>query len=396
MKPRNMIAILFITVASLAVVALFVLASEEGPEPTPLCAEEPSVNLQAPEVFDVPGEDPVLLRAEEILGGMSLYAKICQMLIVRLEALADVQEVTESGSILDGLAKYPVGGLVLSEWNLKSREQTAALIQGAQDGSELGLFIAVDEEGGTVARVGPTIGTVKLDPMFSYRDEGEEGAYANANAIARDIAELGFNLDFAPVADVRTNPKNTVIGDRAYSDDAEAAAVLVAAAVRGFGDGGVACTLKHFPGHGDTYGDTHYGPAYCDKTLEELRETELLPFIAGIEAGAEVVMTCHVTFPEIDADTPATLSERVVTDILRGELGYDGLVCTDSLEMEAVLSYGAGGAAAMAVMAGVDILLEPEDIDETIKALLTEVPRERIDESVMRILVCKLRRGIIE
>ena len=207
-------------------------------------------------------------------------------------------------------------------------------------------------------------------------------------------------MDLAPVADVWSNPANTVIGDRAYSDDFQQAAQLVAAAVDGFHEGGIACTLKHFPGHGDTSADSHFGSVYVYKTLDQLREGELIPFRAGIEAGADAVMMGHLIIAEVD-EQPALFSRQIVTELLRGELGFDGVVITDSLKMQAMTDhYGSGDIAVKAVQAGVDLLLSPQDLEEAAAALVQAVEegaisQERLDESVLRILRLKTARGII-
>ena len=208
-------------------------------------------------------------------------------------------------------------------------------------------------------------------------------------------------MDLAPVADVWSNRANTVIGDRAYSDDFDQAAQLVAAAVGGFHEGGVACTLKHFPGHGDTSADSHYGSVYVYKTLDELRGAELVPFRAGIEAGADAVMLGHLIMAGID-EQPALFSHAVVTGLLREELGFDGVVITDGLEMRAMTDhYGSGEIAVAAIQAGVDLLLCPQDLDEAVSALTQAVEdgtitQQRLDESVLRVLRLKLNQGILE
>ena len=237
--------------------------------------------------------------------------------------------------------------------------------------------------------------------MYNYKDDGPDTAYRNAVTIAGDMAFYGFNTDFAPVADVWSNKQNTVIGKRAYSDDFSQAAELVAAAVRGFHAGGVACTLKHFPGHGDTSEDSHLGSAYVYKTEEQLMEQELLPFMSGIEAGADLVMIGHLTATAID-DKPATISRRIVTGLLRDKLGFDGVVITDGMEMEAITEhYTAAEAAVLAIEAGDDIILGPPSLQEAsngiMQALNTgELTTDRIDESVLRILKLKLQYGIID
>jgi len=222
----------------------------------------------------------------------------------------------------------------------------------------------------------------------------------NRVEIATDLAACGFNTDLAPVADVWSNPANSVIGDRAYSHDFAQAAQLVAAAVEGFHAGDVACTLKHFPGHGDTLADSHYSSAYVYKDLERLRKEELVPFQAGIDAGADLVMMAHVIVPEVD-DQPALLSHKLVTELLREEMGFEGVVMTDALQMQAVAGYYSDAEIAVgAVQAGVDLLLCPADLDGSIAAIMAAVEdgsltEARIDESVLRILTLKEKYGMI-
>ncbi|MCD8383984.1 MAG: glycoside hydrolase family 3 protein [Clostridiales bacterium] len=345
--------------------------------------------------------------AQVLLEGMTLHEKVCQLFIVTPEELTGISGTATVGgaSTKSALQDYPVGGLVYFAGNILTPDQCTSMIENTQSYSQLGLFIAVDEEGGTVARIGrnSAMGTTSFPNMATVGAQGTDAAYNVGLTIGSEITQFGFNLDFAPVADVNTNPDNPVIGSRAFSSDAEKAAELVASAVQGFRDGGILCCLKHFPGHGDTATDSHYGLAETTKTLDELRETEFLPFQAGIDAGAELVMVGHISTPNITGDSvPASLSSYMVTDILRGELGFDGLVVTDSLSMEAVTDqYGSGEAAVLAVQAGVDLLLMPEDLSAAVSALESAVDNgtlteSRIDESVLRILSVKLEYGIID
>lgn len=186
---------------------------------------------------------------EDILAEMTLEEKIYQMFIVSPEQITGVNTVTAAGETTKlALQTYPVGGIMYSKPNMISQEQIKEVIDNSQSYSDINLFIAVDEEGGTVNRLMDTLGTTRIDSMYTYKNKGTKTARENARTIAKDMKSLGFNLDFAPVADVWTNPQNTVIGERAYSDDFKEAAELVNAAVEGFHEGGVLCTLKHFPG----------------------------------------------------------------------------------------------------------------------------------------------------
>lgn len=341
-------------------------------------------------------------KAEEILSEMSLYEKICQMLVISPESLTRQTPVTAAGEATkQALADMPVGGVLYSRQNYTSQEQVREMTERIQSYSRIPLILTCDEEGGRVNRLMDTVHTTHVGPMLDYKDQGTETAYKNAHVIASDMHSLGLNFDMAPVADVWSNPENTVIGNRAYSDDFQQAASLVAAAVEGFHDGGVGTALKHFPGHGDTSADSHKGAVYVSKTLDELREEELVPFKAGIEAGSDMVMAGHLIVSDID-DEPAPFSHKFMTELLRSELGFDGVIITDSLQMKAMTDYyGSGEIARKAVLAGVDMLLCPADPKEAVNALQNavekgEISEQRIEESVRRILIVKIRRGIIE
>ena len=205
-------------------------------------------------------------------------------------------------------------------------------------------------------------------------------------------------MDFAPDADVWSNPANEVVRYRAFGSDAQLVSSMVSEAVDGFHSAGICTSLKHFPGHGGTSEDSHDNFAYSDRSLEELRSCEFLPFQAGIEAGSEFVMVGHITLPQIaESDTPATLSKTVVTDILRGELGYTGIVITDAMNMGAIAqNYSADRAAVQAVQAGIDMILMPSDFYSAYQGILDavkngEITEQRLDESVKRIIDLKLK-----
>lgn len=366
----------------------------------------PVTDDKDPEKAEASSDNAVDGEIEMLLTGMSLHDKICQMMLVAPEALTGVGTATAAGQMTkEAVEEYPVGGVILFAKNLVSGDQTTGMISNlqkyAKEQSGIGLFISVDEEGGKVTRVAKNLGTTQLRPMYEYREQGAQTAYDNAAVIAKDISQFGFNLDFAPVADTWSNSNNTVIGDRAYSDDYETAAQLVSSAVEGFHSENIMCTLKHFPGHGDTEEDSHTGSAYVYKTLDELRMEEFLPFKAGINACADMVMVGHITLPELDT-VPASLSSVVITDILRGELEYDGVVITDSLSMKALTDlYGEDKIAVMAVKAGNDLLLCQTGMKTMVNALENavvsgEIPEERIDQSVRRILILKYQYGLLE
>lgn len=375
-------------------------APEEPALPSP-DAEGVATPAPTPTPEPTPTPDPVLTRAEELLAGMSLREKLCQLMIVRPEVLTGESPVTAAGETTRlALEQYPVGGLIYSVDNLVTQEQTREMIENTQSYSKIPLIISADEEGGNVGRLMYKLGTTFIHSMYSYKDMGEDTAYQNALTIGTDMVSCLFNTDFAPVADVWTNPANTVIGDRAYSDEFGQASELVAAAVRGFTESGVICCVKHFPGHGDTSTDTHEGAAVVDKSLEELRAGEFLPFEAGIEAGVDMVMVGHITVTAVD-DEPATISHEVITGLLREELGWDGVVVTDSLDMGALAGYDIGEVCVKYLEAGGDIMLGIPDLAAALTALETAVTEgrlteQRIDESALRVLMLKLSHGIAE
>lgn len=345
-------------------------------------------------------EKPSLV--DETLAGMTLHEKVCQMMFVTPEELTGEDGVTVAGDATrQALENYPVGGIVYFAKNLESQDQVKEMIANSQKYSSIGLFVATDEEGGVVNRLMDTVGTTYIGSMYYYKDDGDETAYENAYTIANDMSALGFNLDFAPVADVWSNPDNTVIGERAYSDDYAQAAELVGNAVKGFNDGGVMCTLKHFPGHGDTAEDSHYSSAYVHRTKEEIMADEMQPFRSGIEAGAEFVMVGHLIVPDID-EVPATLSYKIATGILRDELKFEGVAITDSFEMESIAdNYSVDDAVVMSVKAGMDMILQPKDMASAVNSIEQavadgELSEDRIDESVRRILTLKESRGLLK
>ncbi len=351
-----------------------------------------------------PQNDLSQKTVEEILQGMTIEEKVGQLFVVRPEKLGGSALQCDSGD-KNGISKYHVGGVCMFGQNIQSPSQIKSFINGLQSAGEIPLFIAVDEEGGRVARIANCAGFAvkKFASMLSVGNTGDTSqAYNVGETIGEYLKTYGFNVDLAPVADVNTNPQNVVIGDRAFGSDPTKVAQMVASAVKGFHSKGMICCLKHFPGHGDTTEDTHKQSVTVYKTWEKLKGCEMLPFAGGINAGADMVMTAHINVPNVTSDgLPASLSYELVTGKLRGEMGFDGVVITDSLEMEALRKqYGDAKSSVLAVKAGADILLMPEDIGVAYNAVLSavksgEITQERLDESVRRILNLKRKYGII-
>lgn len=337
---------------------------------------------------------------------LTLEQKVGQLFIVRPDALdpsqesdqvndADEDGVTEvTDTMKEMLAKYPVGGVCQFGKNITDPDQIIRFNQDLQSISEIPMFIAVDEEGGRVARLANN-DEFDLPKYESAAAVGTSGETSNALEMGQTIGsylkKYGFNLDFAPDADVNTNPDNPVIGTRAFSSDAQTAADMVGAAAGGLREEGILPTLKHFPGHGDTAEDSHTSLAVSYKSLEELQACEFLPFQA--DSGVHAVMIGHIAVPNVtDNDTPASLCEEMVNMVPDKE---NTLIITDSLSMQAITdAHPSGEAAVMAFEAGCDILLMPEDLKAAYDAILEAVQNgtiseERLDNSVNKILYYK-------
>ena len=350
--------------------------------------------------------DDVSARAEEILQGMTPEEKAAQIIITTPESLTGSGQVTAAGDVTkEALGRIPLGGLIYFEYNLISPEQTREMITAAQEYSlertGLPLLICVDEEGGSVTRIAgnSAFGVTDVGDMCYLGQSGDAEAACEAGAyIGSYLRELGFNVNLAPVADVLTNPGNTVVADRSFGPSAVVDAMMVEQFVKGASQAGIVSALKHFPGHGDTTADSHDGEAVTYRTKEDMVSCEWIPFSAGIEAGCDMVMVGHISAPELTGDdTPASLSRTVITDILKDELEFDGIVITDALNMGAVANrYSSAQAACMALNAGVDILLMPADLSGAVSGIAEGISsgtlsQERLDDAVRKVIELKLR-----
>ena len=344
---------------------------------------------------------------------MSLREKVGQMFFVRPEALDTTIHWTEyqdlpdyklqqvNKTMRDVSKDYPVGGMILYAHNIVDEAQLGEFIADIRtlNGSPL---LAIDEEGGRIARIAnnENFDVPKYESMAAIAESGDPSeAYKAAFTIGSYVKEYGFDIDYAPVADVNTNPENIVIGPRAFSDDPETAAEFVVSYLNGLDSAGVIGTLKHFPGHGDVKTDTHSGYAETNKTWEEMLECEMIPFKAGIEAGAQMIMTAHIAAPKVTGDDlPATLSSVILQDKLRGELGFKGIIVTDAMDMGAITTqFGNAEAAIKSIQAGVDVVLCSKDFTQVFDAVVNAVEKgdikeTRIDESVKRILELKAKK----
>lgn len=350
-------------------------------------------------------DSSVEVEAGEILESMTLEEKVCQLFMITPEALTGVGTVVQAGtSTKNAIDQYPVGGLIYFSQNLQDPGQTRTMLantqQYAKERTGFPIFLSVDEEGGQVARVGsnPAFGVEKIGNMSDVGSRGDtQEAYEVGSTIGAYLSDLGFNMDAAPDTDVLTNPDNQVVKYRSFSSDPQLVTEMAASELRGLNEQGIIGMYKHFPGHGGTTDDSHEGYAYVDDTLEELKSGAFVPFQDGIDNGIQVIMVSHISCPNVTGDnTPATLSKMMITDILRNDMGFDGMVITDAMNMGAITAqYSSSEAAVAALNAGVDMLLMPEDFQSAYQGVLGAVKdgtvsEERIDESVRRILELKL------
>jgi len=362
-------------------------------------------------------DDDKTLRS--LISRMTLPEKVGQLFVMRVYGhsatapdQADIDaNLSEIGvrTAAELIAKYRVGGIIYFTWahNTRDPHQIADLSNGIQKASlgqprGLPVLVATDQEHGIVCRIGAP---ATLFPGAMAIGAG--GSRADARTLGRisgaELRAMGVNQDYSPDADVNVNPANPVIGVRSFGADPDAVAGLVAAEVKGYQRSRVAATAKHFPGHGDTAVDSHFGFPVITHSREVWEALDAVPFRAAVEAGIDSIMTAHIMVPALDdSGDPATLSRPILTGILRGELGYDGVVITDSLQMEGVRQkYGDDRVPVLALKAGVDQLLNPPSLDIAWNAVLNavrggELTEARLDESILRVLRLKARLGLFE
>lgn len=356
---------------------------------------------------------PAPTVTEKLLASMTLEQKVAQLFFVTPEQLTGVSPVTAAGDITKAALKnLPVGGLVYFSQNITGEQQLRSMLANAlafskESGAGIPLFTGVDEEGGPlVARVANSgLFDVEHFPnMASIGATGDasEAAYVGTS-IGSNLHDIGFSVDFAPDADVLTNPNNSVIGPRSFSSDPSVAADMVAAEVEAMLQTGTLPCAKHFPGHGDTAGDSHTGEAVSYRTADDLHACEYKPFEAAARANCPFIMVGHIQTPNAAGDgLPATLSKIMITDALRGIVGFTGVVISDSMGMGAITQYYSQADAGVKFLAaGGDMLLMPDNLNEMYQGVLDAVSNgtlteARIDESVARIIAAKQAAGLIE
>lgn len=324
---------------------------------------------------------------------MSLEEKIAQMLIVYYNS------DSFDNNLKSTLESVKPGGFILQSSNITNYEDTLNYVKQIKKTSQVPMFISIDQEGGLVQRLYnlKDIKPTYIPSMFEVgKLKDKEVAYQVGEVMAKELRTIGVNLTFAPVIDIYTNEKNSVIGSRAFGTTKEVVINNAIPLANGLSDNGVIPVFKHFPGHGDTHVDSHVGLPIVDKTLEQLKELELVPFKEAIQNNAKMIMVGHIAYPNITGNnTPATLSYKMVTEVLREEMGFDGIVITDALNMGALTeNYTDAEIYEMAIIAGVDILLMPNGSSKTISLIKEsisngKITEERINQSLRRILTLK-------
>ena len=361
-------------------------------------------------------------QAAEIVSKMTLEEKVGQMLMPDFRNWNGSGFTVMNAEVKGVIEKYHLGGVILFAENVKGTEQTTRLVDGLQQASsKIPLLITIDQEGGIVRRL--QTGTGMPGNMALGATRSTDLSYKVGNVIGKELNSLGINFNFGPDLDVNINPANPVIGVRSFGSDPKMVSDLGVAYIKGVQAAGVAATGKHFPGHGDTATDSHLGLPIVTHDIETLNKVDLVPFKAAIANGVDMIMTAHVAFPAVDdtkviskkdgtqVNLPATLSKKVLTGLLRTELGFKGVISTDALNMQAIAEhFGAEQAVIMAINAGTDIALMPAvvqnseqiaNLDKVYNAVIDAVktsviPETRITESATRIMTLKIKRGLYD
>lgn len=342
--------------------------------------------------------DPI----REQVKGMSIEEKIGQMFMVGLEGY----NIDDNSRIM--INEHHIGGFIIFGKNVENSSQLLNLINSLKEANsqnnKIPLFISIDEEGGRVSRMPAEIKKFPTSGKIGQMND-KELSYNIGTILGKELKMFGFNMNFAPVLDINSNPQNPVIGDRAFGTEPGIVSELGIQTMKGIQSEGIISVVKHFPGHGDTSVDSHIGLPTIEYDLQRIKEFELVPFREAIENGADVVMVAHILLNQIDPDYPSSLSNIVITDILRKDLGFDGVVISDDMTMGAITeNYEVKDAAIKSINAGSDIVLIAHGFDNSIAAInsIKEAVRdgiiseERIDESVYRILKLKKKYNITD
>ena len=372
---KKVTSVLFILVLALFIVGC---GSKDIKETTPNKEEKK----------DTPVVEAIEDKVNKQMSEMTLDEKIAQMLVIYyLSPIAD-------DDLLNVIKTYSPGGFIMMLDNYSTFDDTKKFIDILKQNSKIPMIISTDEEGGLVQRL-KTLTDVEVTDIPPMYDVGKTGDLSKAKEVAKVLAEelrtLGINVTYAPDTDIWTNPDNTVIGDRAFGTDATTVSNMAIAFNQSLEENGIMGCFKHFPGHGDTLADSHYSLPVVNKTYEDIKSLELIPFQKAIENGAKMIMVGHIALPNITGDdTPASLSKKIITDILKTDMNYKGLVITDALNMGALTeNYTDEEIVTKAVNAGADLLLMPNGTAKTIEYIKNNISEDRINESVKKILMYK-------
>jgi len=367
---------------------------ESSPSENPSASAEGPASTLNPNTPPQTGDKAIL----EQIAAMTLEQKVGQLAIIGLEGKS-MDKSTESF-----IQNYHVGGFILFKDNITSANQTLKLLNQLKAANEavpdsVPLWLSVDQEGGKVNRLPSEFDKTPTARQIASK-QNPKYTEAIGSSLGLKIGSLGFNMDFAPVLDINSNPDNPVIGDRSFGSDAESVSLHGLAMMEGITSQGVAAVAKHFPGHGDTSVDSHKGLPVVNKSLNELKNFELLPFEEAIKKDVDAIMVGHLLMKKLDAENPASISPAVITGLLREQLGYDGVIITDDMTMKGLTGgISVGKAAVEAILAGGDILLvcheyklQQEALDAVMESVKDGViSQERLDESVYRVLSLKAK-----
>ncbi len=357
-----------------------------------------------PEVVELTPEQKLDAIVDAGIEVMPLEDKVAGLFIVTPESITGVTTAVKAGDgTREALTKYSVGGIIYHTKNIQNEQQFKDMIESTKLYSNYPLFIALEDEGGKISPLAEKGLVDKQDNAKTLAENGgADKAHAAGSAMGSYLKEYGFNLNLAPVADLNS-VDNSVMKDRAFGSEADKVSPCVSSMVQGLKEQQISACLKHFPGMGSTDKDTDKGLASTDRSAEEFRANEFAVFQAGIEAGADMVMVSHMAAPSLAGDnTPCSMSSAVVTDILRRELGFDGVIITDSMSIAAVSDYyEAGEAAVLALRAGCDMILMPEDFEKAYNGVLEAVQsgaisEERINDSLRRVYRIKYADRVAE
>lgn len=343
-------------------------------------------------------EEKLLKKVEDILSKMTREEKIGQMLVISYRSPNFDKKLEQT------LEEVQPGGFILFKENIESYEQTTNLIQKIKETAKIPMLIGIDQEGGNVQRIKklPDANVLTIPYMYDLGlTQNSDLSYQVGTVIGEELAAFGINLDYAPTIDIYSNPQNKVIGKRAFGSDSETVIKMAFPFINGLKNSGIIPVVKHFPGHGDTITDSHKELPIVTKTKEELYQNELKPFVEAVRQNVDMIMVAHISLPNVTGNKlPASLSKEIITDLLRNEMGYQGIVTTDAVDMKALSNhYTTKEICEKAINAGVDMILMPQESKvaaAAIKELLQEqkIQERQIDESVKRILLLKYKNKL--